>query len=209
MLWLLHLLDRRPGQRVLEIGSGSGWLAAIMAALVGPQGHVTGIEILPGLAAQSRADLAALGLHHVTIRTGDGTAGDPQGAPFDRAIITASVWDLPPALFAQVAEGGLVLAPIELRGEAGCQVSLLRRAGARFVTVRATPGWFVPLVGAGQARAAHVALESLPVCTTAAVFRCPLPAAAQPQFRAFLGGTEPGFALFGPDATGRLTPPVA
>ena len=72
VLWLLHLLDLQPGQRMLEIGSGSGWLAAVMARLVGKSGTVTGIEIIPELAAQSRIDLAALGLRNVTVLATDG-----------------------------------------------------------------------------------------------------------------------------------------
>lgn len=61
ILWLLHRLGLEPGQRVLDIGSGSGWLAALMGRLVGQTGHVTGIEIIPDVAERSRADLAAAG----------------------------------------------------------------------------------------------------------------------------------------------------
>jgi protein-L-isoaspartate O-methyltransferase len=75
VLHLLHLLGLERGQAVLEIGSGSGWLAAIMARLVGPEGRVVGIELIPDLAAQSRADLAALGIGNVQVITGDGTRG--------------------------------------------------------------------------------------------------------------------------------------
>jgi protein-L-isoaspartate O-methyltransferase len=126
VLWLLHLLDLRPGQRVLEIGSGSGWLAAIMAHLVGSEGQVTGIEIIPGLAAQSRTDLVALDRKNVTILIKDGTGRHSDGAPFDRVMITAATWDLPSALFHQVADGGCVLVPIELRGTGSCQVTHAR-----------------------------------------------------------------------------------
>jgi protein-L-isoaspartate O-methyltransferase len=104
VLWLLDLLDLRPGQRVLEIGSGSGWLAAVMARLVGKDGHVTGIEIIAELAAQSRADLARLGIDNVFVLAADGTQGHAAGAPFDRVMITAASWDLPAVLFDQVTE---------------------------------------------------------------------------------------------------------
>jgi protein-L-isoaspartate(D-aspartate) O-methyltransferase len=214
VLWLLHLLDLRPGQRVLEIGSGSGWLAAVMARLVGEDGHVTGIEIIPELAAQSRADLERLGVDNVFVLAADGAQGHAAGAPFDRVMITAASWDLPAVLFDQVAEGGRLLMPVELRG-GGCQVTVLRRAGERFVAERAVPGWFVPLLGPGQQRPAlRVALTELPFWDEIGRLpprRVPLPLAPLPlalgpdgaagsavcAFRAFLGRTVAGFAIFG------------
>jgi protein-L-isoaspartate(D-aspartate) O-methyltransferase len=161
VLWLLDLLDLRPGQRVLEIGSGSGWLAAVMARLVGKGGHVTGMEIIPELAAQSQADLARLGIDNVSVLAADGAQGHAAGVPFDRVMTTAGSWDLPAVLFDQVAEGGRVLVPVELRG--GCHVTVLRREGERFVGERAVEGWFVPLLSRGQQRPAlRAALAELP-----------------------------------------------
>jgi protein-L-isoaspartate(D-aspartate) O-methyltransferase len=151
VLWQLDLLDLWPGQRVMEIGSGSGWLAAVMARLVGEDG--TGIEIIPELAAQSQADFARLGTDNVSVLAADGAEGHAAGAPFDRVMTTAGSWDLPEVLFDQVAEGGRVLMPVERRG-GGCQVTVLRREGERFVRERAVEGWFVPLVGRGQQRPA-------------------------------------------------------
>jgi protein-L-isoaspartate(D-aspartate) O-methyltransferase len=202
VLWLLELLDQRPGQRVLEIGSGSGWLAAVMARLVGKNGDVTGMEIIPELAEQR------LGIGNVSVLAADGAQGHAAGAPFDRVMTTAGSWDLPEVLFDQVAEGGRVLAPVELRG-GGCQVTVLRREGERFVGERAVEGWFVPLRGSGQQRPVlRVALEELPFWDEIGRLpprRVPLPLAgwngaaggAVSAFRAFLGRTAAGFAIFG------------
>jgi protein-L-isoaspartate(D-aspartate) O-methyltransferase len=209
VLRLLDLLDLRPGQRVLEIGSGSGWLAAVMARLVGKGGHVTGIEIIPELAAQSQADLGRLGIDNVSVLAADGAQGHAAGAPFDRVMTTAGSWDLPAVLFDQVAEGGRVLVPVELRG-GGCQVTVLRREGERFVGERAVEGWFVPLLGRGQQRPAlRVAVAEQPFWEEISRLpprRVPLPLAmgwdgaagsAVSAFRAFLGRTAAGFAIFG------------
>jgi predicted O-methyltransferase YrrM len=90
VLWLLHLLGREPGQAVLEIGSGSGWFAAVMGRLVDPAGKVVGIELIAGLAQQSRTDLEGVGVGNVEIVTEDGALGHGAGASYDRAVITAA-----------------------------------------------------------------------------------------------------------------------
>lgn len=209
VLWLLHLLNLEPGQAVLEIGSGSGWLAAIMGRLVGSSGRVVGIELLPDLAQQSRMDLGTLAIENVEIITGDGAQGHGAGAPYHRAMITAGAWDVPAVLFDQVADGGSILVPIELRDGSGCEVTVLRRQGMVLAAQRSVPGWFVPLLGFGQEHGtARRSLDSLPfwneVCGEPSV-RCGLPLGALPydgpapvaaQFRTFLGRTELGMASF-------------
>lgn len=210
VLWLLHRLGLEPGHRVMEIGSGSGWLAAVMGRLVG-DGQVTGVEILGDLARRSRDDLAALGITNVAIVEGDGAAGHAEGAPYDRAMITAAVWDLPAALFDQVAEGGRLLLPIALAGGAGrdCHVAVLRRDGNGFRALEAVPGGFVRFTGPGQERGAERRrLDQLPfwpeIGATPSLRRA-LPLGARDParfggaayaFRLFLGQTEPGFAAF-------------
>lgn len=219
VLWLLHLLGLERGQAVLEIGSGSGWLAAVMGRLVGPDGKVVGIELIPGLAQQSRTDLASVGVGNVEIVTGDGAQGHGAGAPYDRAIITAATWDLPAVLFEQVADGSRILVPIELRDGSGCEVTVLRRQGAVLVAERMVPGWFVPLLGPGQDRgAACCRLDTLPFWSEvrgAPSVRCALPLGVSPgddpapvaaQFRAFLGRTEPDMAVLTADAGEGWTP---
>ncbi len=219
VLWLLHLLGLEPGQAVLEIGSGSGWLAAVMGRLVGPAGKVVGIELIPGLAQQSRTDLEGVGVGNVEIVTGDGAQGHGAGAPYDRAIITAATWDLPAVLFEQVADGGRILVPVELRDGSGCEVTVLRRHGAALVAEQSVPGWFVPLLGPGQERgAAFRQLDALPFWSEvrgAPSLRRGLPlgallgsgpASVAAQFRAFLGRTAPGLAAFAAGAEVEWTP---
>ena len=186
-----------------------------MAHLVGWEGQITGIEIIPRLAAQSRTDLVALERSNVTILTKDGTSGHSDGAPFDRVMITAATWDLPSPLFDQVSDGGCVLVPIELRGTGSCQVTLLRHLGDHFVAERSIVGWFVPLIGAGQRRTGVTrTLDSLPFWTDPAApppLRVKLPLGTSvsgrvgdiaAEFKAFLGRTDPGFTVFvKPDAS--------
>ncbi len=210
VLWLLHRLGLEPGHRALEIGSGSGWLAAVMGRLVG-EGHVVGVEVVGDLVRRSRDDLAALGIANVAIVEADGAAGHAIGAPYDRAMITAAVWDLPAALFDQVAEGGRLLLPIALAGGGGrdCHVAVLRREGDRFRALEAVPGRFVRFTGPGQERGAERRrLEELPfwpAIGAVPALRRPLslglrdPArfgGAAYAFRLFLGQTEPGFTVF-------------
>ncbi len=212
VLWLLHLLGLEPGHAVLEIGSGSGWLAAVMGRLVGPTGKVVGIELIPGLAQQSRTDLEGVGIGNVEIVAGDGAQGHGAGAPYHRAVITAATWDLPAVLFKQVADGDRILVPVELRDGSGCEVTVLCRQGAVLVAEQAVPGWFVPLLGPGQDRGgAYRRLDTLPFWSEvrgAPSVRCALPLGVSPgngpasiaaQFRAFLGRTEPGMAVFTAD----------
>ncbi len=149
VLWLLDRLKLEPGQRVLEIGSGSGWLVAIMSRLVGPAGTVTGIEILDDLAERSRQDIAALGIENVTILTGDGSSG-VAGGPFDRVMVTAATWDITDGLFANVAVGGSLLVPILTGWGDACEVALLRRSGETLTVEGSVAGLFVPLLGPGQ-----------------------------------------------------------
>src|SRR5207248_3210244 len=107
-----ELLDLAPGQRVLEIGCGTGWLAAMMGHAVGPAGEVTGIEILADLARCARAAVDRLGLAQVAVRVADGTRPAAREAAYDRVVVTAGSYAIPDLLFDCVAEGGLALLPV-------------------------------------------------------------------------------------------------
>jgi protein-L-isoaspartate(D-aspartate) O-methyltransferase len=96
-------------ERVLEIGTGSGYQAAVLSRL---SREVFSIEILAPLGDRARQRLAAMGYANVTVRIGDGYQGWPEHAPFDRILLTAAPPSVPPALVAQLAEGGILVAPV-------------------------------------------------------------------------------------------------
>ena len=106
---MTDLLDLSPEERVLEVGTGSGYQAAILAEL---GAIVFSVEIIPALAATARAALAGQGYGSVQVRVGDGADGWPEQAPFDAAIVTAAAPSLPPALPAQLRPGGRMVAPL-------------------------------------------------------------------------------------------------
>lgn len=113
---MLAQLDVRPGHRILEIGAGTGYNAALLASLTGPAGQVTTVELDPGIAAEAMHALSAAGYGNVTVITGDGEYGHAPDAPYDRIIVTAGAWELPEAWARQLAPGGLLVVPLRMRG---------------------------------------------------------------------------------------------
>ncbi|MBB4933405.1 protein-L-isoaspartate(D-aspartate) O-methyltransferase [Lipingzhangella halophila] len=109
MARMLDALDLEPGMRVLEVGTGTGYNAALLAYIVGG-GMVTSVESEPGLAEHARAALDTAGFH-VDVVTGDGAHGHPPGAPYDRVVATAAVHTLPYAWVAQTRPGGVLVVP--------------------------------------------------------------------------------------------------
>nr|WP_238342452.1 methyltransferase, FxLD system [Actinopolymorpha rutila] len=116
MAIMLEQLDVRPGHRVLEIGAGTGYNAALLAHLVGPTGSVTTIDLQPDVTDAARDALVAAGYARVRVVCGDGALGVPDDAPYDRMIVTAGAWDLPPAWYEQLAVDGRLVVPLDLRG---------------------------------------------------------------------------------------------
>ncbi len=106
---MTDLLALRPGDRVLEVGTGLGYHAAVLAELVA---QVYTVEIIEELAAEAEARLRELGVDNVQIRIGDGTLGWPEFAPFERILVTAGAERIPPALLEQLVPGGRMVLPL-------------------------------------------------------------------------------------------------
>lgn len=139
---MLGALELTGTERVLEVGTGYGYEAALLAHLAA---EVYTIERFPALAAQARENLDACGLDRVHVVTGDGTRGLPDHAPFDGIVVAAAAADLPPALAEQLAEGGRLVAPL---GRSGHQEAVVfqRRSGELTEVRRLAGVRFVPLV---------------------------------------------------------------
>jgi protein-L-isoaspartate(D-aspartate) O-methyltransferase len=146
VLHMLDLLDLKAGDKVFELGAGSGWSAAMMGCLVGPQGSVISVEIIPEVAKRAAEAVAALGIANVQIIEGDGGNGFSDAAPFDRVIYTAGIFDLPRHSYDQVRDSGLLLDPIKTSG-GGDSLFLLRKVGDHFESQESMPCGFVPVTG--------------------------------------------------------------
>jgi len=140
---MTELLEVGSEARVLEVGTGSGYQAAVLASVVG---EVFSIEIDAELAASSRQRLERLGYSNVHVRAGDGFYGWPEEAPFDAAIITAAAPRVPPMIVEQLKEGGRLVMPLD----DGERQSLVRgrKRGGEVPLERITEVIFVPMVGA-------------------------------------------------------------
>ena len=140
---MTQLLELKADSRVLEIGTGSGYQAAILAELAG---EVYSIEVVPELASAAAARLARLGYQNVQVRTGNGREGWPEAAPFDAVIVTAGADRIPPALVEQLRVGGRLVVPVDTGWGQDLRACVKEADGSlRERTV--LPVIFVPLVG--------------------------------------------------------------
>lgn len=152
MAIMLEQLGIGPGDRVLEVGTGTGYNAALMARLAGEQGLIVTIDIDPGLVARARAKLAAAGAvaggtaADVIAICGDGGFGAPDYAPYDKIIVTAGAWDVAPQWLAQLGPGGCIVLPLSVRGS---QLSVaLERADGHWRSRSIYPCGFIRMTGA-------------------------------------------------------------
>jgi protein-L-isoaspartate(D-aspartate) O-methyltransferase len=142
--YMTEALQLVPTHKVLEIGTGSGYQAAVLAEIV-KQVHT--IEIIPDLTARARAALAAAGYRNVEVRGGNGYRGWPEQAPFDRIIVTAAPPEIPQPLIDQLAAGGIMVVPV---GTEHQEMVIITKTAAGVTQKRTIPVRFVPMVGRPQ-----------------------------------------------------------
>ena len=138
---MLEMLDVHPGQRILDVGSGSGWTTAILAHLVGPEGSVLGVELIGRLVLESNAVLRSAGLTQARVaQAGRDVLGAPQEGPFDRILVSAEASEVPGELVDQLVDGGVMVAVV------GDRLVTVTRRGDEAEVVQAPGRYrFVPL----------------------------------------------------------------
>jgi len=145
--YMTEALKVEASHRVLEIGTGCGYQTALLAELAA---RVYSIEVIPELAARARATLEGLGYTNVVIRTGDGHQGWPDEAPFDRILGAAAATEVPSDLVDQLADGGIMVLPIE-RPLGWQELQVLRKRDGRMSTESTLPVRFVPMIRSEKA----------------------------------------------------------
>ncbi|WP_446040481.1 methyltransferase, FxLD system [Streptomyces sp. SID1121] len=141
---MLEQLDTQPGERILELGAGTGYNAALLAHLVGDSGHVTTLDVDDDLVEGAREHLAAAGITNVEAVTRDGALGYAEGAPYDRIIATVGAHGMPHAWLRQLAPGGRLLVPQRLKGSVSRSIAYEKRGG-RWVSLGSEMNTFMPL----------------------------------------------------------------
>ncbi|MEU3973416.1 methyltransferase, FxLD system [Streptomyces bacillaris] len=142
---MLVQLDAQPGDRILEIGAGTGYNAALLSELVGPDGEVTTIDIDPGVTLHARDALNNAGYEQVRVMERDGLKGAPEHGPYTKMIGTVGFWDVPRALHEQLVEGGRLVLPLRWRGQTRSVV--LTRRGDTLISEGMELCGFVPIIG--------------------------------------------------------------
>jgi protein-L-isoaspartate(D-aspartate) O-methyltransferase len=156
---MLNALDVEPGQRIMEIGAGTGYNAALLATLAGADGQITTIDINADVTANARGNLDDTGFHNVTVITRDGAEGAAEHGPYDRIIVTVGAWDIPRAWWDQLVPGGRLVIPLRWRGTTRA-VALVKRDD------HWASDWiflcgFVPMLGQPGEQSATIAPDGL------------------------------------------------
>jgi protein-L-isoaspartate(D-aspartate) O-methyltransferase len=138
---MLEWLDVQPGQRVLDVGSGSGWTTALLSVLVGKRGHVAAVEVVPELVAFGESNCRKAGVKNATFHQAGLHYGLPKAQPFDRILVSASADTLPKELLDQLVVGGKLVIPVQY------DVLEITKQLAEPHLIKAHPGYiFVPLI---------------------------------------------------------------
>jgi protein-L-isoaspartate(D-aspartate) O-methyltransferase len=140
---MTELLDVEPTDRLLEVGTGCGYQAAVLAELAL---HVCSIEVVPDLASEAALRLARLGYNNVEIKTGDGYQGWPEKAPFDGIIVTAAPTEIPTHLREQLRTGGRLVIPVGPRHETQILLRCVKQEDGSLMTEEKLPVAFVPMI---------------------------------------------------------------
>lgn len=141
---MTELLELKGGEKVLEVGTGSGYQAAILSEIVK---EVYTIEIVDSLAKKAKRKLKELHYNNVSVRSGDGYAGWKENAPFDRIIITAAPPKIPKPLIDQLSDGGILVVPV---GSHHQELQVVKKTGSGIKTDYSIPVRFVPMTGKAQ-----------------------------------------------------------
>jgi protein-L-isoaspartate(D-aspartate) O-methyltransferase len=149
MALMLEQLQLEERMRVLEVGAGTGYNAALLSLLVGPRGRVVSIDVDPDVARGARRGLRAVG-SNARVVVGDGREGVADSAPYDRIIVTASTRSVPIAWFEQLRTGGLLEVPLQLAQSGAQAIPLLQKTSGGFRSTAVLAGGFMPLRAAGE-----------------------------------------------------------
>ncbi len=143
--FMLELLQPMPGQRILDVGAGSGWQTALLAHIVGPEGWVFGIERIPDLKRIAEKNIAKYKFHNVSLHVGDGTRGYTHGAPYDGIVVAAAAEiGIPDILLQQLSVGGRLVIPV---GKYEQDMVVKKKISKKDFQEERHPGFqFVPLV---------------------------------------------------------------
>jgi len=141
---MCEALDVKEGQKILEIGAGSGYHAAIVSKIIGKKGHIYTVERIKKLAENAKQNLKKANITNVTVKIGDGSQGLQEFAPYDIIYVTCAAPDIPDPLIEQLKDPGQILIPV---GQRICELMLLEKKDDKITSKNLGGCAFVPLIG--------------------------------------------------------------